>query len=420
MNAATNSILKVTPLAEPAVWIGLDWGDRQHAFALRDRSGSELSGRLNHSPETLHAWLKELEQKYRSAWLALEGRPAPVMPALVQYPWLTVYSVNPITSKRFRQAFTPSGATADGPAAKDLLELVCNHTDKIRPWVAPDAQTEKLDRLVQVRRSTVDRRTRAVLELTSALKSYYPQALALVGNLESPLALAFLRKWPDLVSLKAARASTIKSFYYHHNVRSTQRVNQRLDAIRKAVALTTEDARICPAVLQVEQLVEELAVLNKHIARMDKAIQATFKEHPKAWLFRELPGAGKQMAPRLCAALGTDLSRYPAASNLQKYAGIAPVRQQSGDQEWIHWRWNAPKFLRQTFVEWAALSIQWSTWARKYYEHMRQKGKKHSVIVRALAFKWIRVLWKCWQTNTLYDEARYLKQLARRGSPYAA
>jgi hypothetical protein len=406
MNASTSSTVKPTLPEEPAVWIGLDWGDRQHAFALRDRSGSELSGKLNHSPETLHAWLKGLEQKYRSAWLALEGRPAPVMPALVQYPWLTVYSVNPITSKRFRQAFTPSGATADGPAAKDLLELVCNHTDKIRPWVAPDAQTEKLNRLVQVRRS-------------SALKSYYPQALALVGNLDSPLALAFLSKWPDLVSLKAAKASTIKNFYYQHNVRSSQLVNQRLDSIRKAVALTTEDACICPAVLQVEQLVEEVAVLNKHIARMDKAIQATFKEHPKAPLFRELPGAGKQMAPRLCVAFGTDLSRYPAAINLQKYAGIAPVREQSGGQEWIHWRWNAPKFLRQTFVEWAGLSTQWSAWARKYYELMRQKGKNHSVIVRGLAFKWIRVLWKCWQTNTPYDEARYLKQLARRRSRYA-
>ena len=160
-------------------------------------------------------------------------------------------------------------------------------------------------------------------------------------------------------------------------------------------------------------------MFNKHLLRMDKAIQAAFQEHPQAHLFRDLPGAGKQMAPRLCAAFGTDLCRYPLATNLQKYAGVAPVREQSGGQEWIHWRWNAPTFLRQTFVEWAGLSIMWSAWAKKYYQLMAKKNKKHTVIVRALAFKWIRVIWKCWQTNTPYNETLYLQQLARRGSPYA-
>jgi transposase len=397
----------------------LDWGDRQHAFALQDQSGYQASGEVKHSPETLHGWLQELGQKYASGWLALEGLPAQVMPVLVQYPWLTIYSVNPVTSQRFRQAFTPSGASADGPDAHALLNLVRTHTDKLRPWQAPDAQTQKLNKLVRARRNTVDRRTRLVLELTSLLKSYYPQALTLAGSLESPLALDFLRKWPELVSLKAARPATVKSFYYRHNVRSTELVEQRLNSIRQAVALTTDEACVSAAVLQVQQMADELAVYNKHLRQMDKAIQAAFKEHPQAHLFRDLPGAGKQMAPRLCAAFGTDSSRYPTAANLQKYAGVAPVREQSGRQEWVHWRWNAPKFLRQTFVEWAGLSIMWSAWAKKYYSHMSKKGKKHTVIVRALAFKWIRVLWKCWQTNTPYDEACYLKQLARRHSPYA-
>ena len=96
--------------------------------------------------------------------------------------------------------------------------------------------------------------------------------------------------------------------------------------------------------MQVRELADELAVFHKHIPQLDKAIEQTFKDHPEAHLFRELPGAGKQMAPRLCVAFGTERDRYPSAANLQKYAGVAPVVERSGQQKWVHWRWNAPKF----------------------------------------------------------------------------
>ena len=98
---------------------------------------------------------------------------------------------------------------------------------------------------------------------------------------------------------------------------------------------------------------------------------------------------------------------------------MAPVREKSGASCWTHWRWQAPVFLRQSFVEWAGLTVMYSAWAKTYYEQMKAKGKGRHVILRALAGKWIRVLWKCWQTRTPYDEAAYLRQLARRKSPYA-
>ena len=91
----------------------------------------------------------------------------------------------------------------------------------------------------------------------------------------------------------------------------------------------------------------------------------------------------------------------------------------SGNQVWTHWRWGAPGFLRQTFVEWAGQTVRYSEWAQVYYEHMLNKGKKHPAIIRALAFKWIRILWKCWQSRTPYNEARYLKQSLQRKSPHA-
>ncbi|HEY1438272.1 MAG TPA: transposase, partial [Casimicrobiaceae bacterium] len=102
---------------------------------------------------------------------------------------------------------------------------------------------------------------------------------------------------------------------------------------------------------------------------------------------------------------------------LQKYSGIAPVTERSGKKRWVHWRWQCPTFVRQTFVEWAAQTINKSFGAGVYYRQQRDKGSSHQAAVRALAFKWIRILYRCWQAGTPYDESTYLNALRRRGSP---
>ena len=116
-------------------------------------------------------------------------------------------------------------------------------------------------------------------------------------------------------------------------------------------------------------------------------------------------------------AFGEQRERYASAEDLQKYAGIAPVTERSGKQSWVHWRLQCPKFLRQTFVEWAAESIRYSFWAQVYYQQQREKGKAHQAVVRALAFKWIRILYRCWQDRTPYDESVYRQALQRRSAP---
>lgn len=418
LNSAAGSTQ--TELA-PEAWIGLDWGDRQHAFASQDHTGATQEGTLTHSAESLHAWLRELEKRYggRPVALAIEASRGPVIHALVQYPWLTVYPINPVTSARYRKAFTPSGAADDLPDARLLLELARDHAAKLRPLEPQDPETLKLTGLVETRRDLVDRSKQILNQLCSLLKSYYPQALKLTGNLNTPLAWDFLDRWPDLLSLKAAKPGAIKRFYYVHNLRRPELLEQRLQFIAQAVALTTEEARVSVAVLHLRALLDQLRALRKHITLLEAQIKTCFAAHPEADLFRHLPGAGQHLAPRLCVAFGTQRHLHPQPASLQKLAGVAPVREKSGNSLWTHWRWLAPTFLRQTFVEWAGQTIMYCPWAKLYYQHMRAKGKDHHKILRALAFKWIRSLWQCWQTHTPYQEARYLKQLLRRKSPHA-
>ena len=119
----------------------------------------------------------------------------------------------------------------------------------------------------------------------------------------------------------------------------------------------------------------------------------------------------------MIAAFGTQRDRFSSAADLQTYSGIAPVLQRSGNSSWTHFRWACPKFLRQTFHEWAWLSTRKSEWARDYYDQQRAKGKSHHAAVRALAFKWLRILFRCWKDSRPYEESRYLQSLEKRAKP---
>ncbi len=139
--------------------------------------------------------------------------------------------------------------------------------------------------------------------------------------------------------------------------------------------------------------------------------------HPDGFIFSSLPGAGPVFAPRLLAAFGADRDRFATARELQQYTGIAPVTERSGKSTWVHWRYACSRFLRQSIVEWAGMSVRYSYWADAYYRYQRQKGKSHQAAVRALAFKWLRILFCCWKERRPYDEAKYLFSLRERHSP---
>jgi transposase len=170
----------------------------------------------------------------------------------------------------------------------------------------------------------------------------------------------------------------------------------------------------------VQALVEQLRALLLAIDRFDAEIDAVAKSLPDYDLFAALPGAGPIQAPRLLVAFGEDRERYTNAAQIQSYSGVAPVVERSGNKCWVHWRFACPTFLRQTFVEWAGSTIPRSYWAGAYYQQQRNKGCSHRVAVRALAFKWMRILYRCWKTRTPYDESVYLNALRRRGSPLLA
>lgn len=149
-------------------------------------------------------------------------------------------------------------------------------------------------------------------------------------------------------------------------------------------------------------------MLSQGISRFEAQIAELAPLHADYQFFDDLPGAGPTFAPRLLVAFGENRDRFPTASSIQKSAGIAPVMERSGNKAWVHWRYGCGKFVRQTSVEWAAQTIPRSFWAKAFYESHRARGARHQAALRALAFKWIRILHRCWLDRVPYDESRYL------------
>ena len=192
-------------------------------------------------------------------------------------------------------------------------------------------------------------------------------------------------------------------------------MEKRLKAIRHALPLTEDEGVIIPHEKQVTALVAQLSNLLAIIQSYDQDIAQNYSQHDEYELFNALPGAGPAFGPRLLAAFGTNRDRYGSAAELSRIAGVAPVIERSGTRSWTHWRYACPKFLRQTFVEWANVSKRYSYWAKAFYDKKRAQGKTHQATLRALAFKWIRIVFRCWQTGTPYNESTYLAALQRRG-----
>lgn len=400
-------------------FVGIDWADRKHDFCLQAAASEQREfGTLDHSPEAIAKWAYSLRDRFGGPIaVCLELAKGPIVYALQRYEFIVIFPVHPSTLAQYRKAFVPSGAKDDPTDAEMALDILLLHPDKLKPIKLQSVAMRTLSTLVEERRCLVNDVTGITNRMTSTLKQYYPQVLDWFEDRDTVIFCDFLSRWPTLKQVKRARRSTLESFFHQHNGRRAHLVEERIQGIRAATALTEDESVIRPNSLVVQTLVEQLRILLQSIDRFDAEIDAVTKKLPDYELFAALPGAGHIQAPRLLVAFGEDRDRYANAAEIQRYSGVAPVVERSGNKCWVHWRLACPTFLRQTFVEWAGSTIPRSYWAGAYYQQQRKKGCSHRVAVRALAFKWIRIIYRCWKTRTPYDESVYLKALKNRGSP---
>ena len=402
-------------------FIGIDWADAKHDICIQSADDEREFDVIPHKVELIDEWACTMRQRFGfPIAVAVELSKGPIVYALQKHDCFVIFPVNPSTLARYREAFQPSRAKDDPTDAELAVDLIIRHHERFKPLQPQSVEIRMLVSLVEQRRNLVADKIRITNRLRVALKQYYPQMLEWFDRIDTLLFCEFLTRWPTLLQVKRARQSTLRKFFHEHSMRFEHVLEQRLIAIKAATPLTLDEAVVVPHRLQALVYVEQLRVLLDAIKRFDIQIESVAKQHGDYALFTALPGAGPSLAPRLLVAFGEQRERYKSAAEVQKYSGVAPVTERSGKKHWVHWRWQCPTFMRQTFVEWAAQTINKSYWAGEYYRQQREKGSTYQAAVRALAFKWIRILYRCWQTRTPYDEVTYLKALERRSSPLLA
>ena len=411
--------------AQFAACVGLDWEDEAHSVCLLPADGGAAQQyELKHDPEAIVAWVADLRQRFGGQQVAVcvEQSRGGLIYALMQYEFLVLYPINPKQLSDYRDALYPSGAKSDPNDAALLARFLREHHDRLRAWNPEDAVTRGLRLMTEQRRKWVEDRVAKTNELQQRLKESYRLALDFCdGDLWSESFLDLLERFPSQRELQRASPRQIEKWLPKKRRRADdppaeEFLSQRIAAVRKATPLTSDRAVLEHARIAIAHLVVMIRALNRAIAEADAKIAELFAEHPDAPVFSSFPGAGKALAPRLAAAYGTDRNKFQGAEDMQQLSGIAPVTKASGKTRVVQMRWACPKFLRQTFHEFAQASVRYSCWAKAYVAMRKAAGHRHQEIIRGLAFKWQRILTRCWKNGQPYDELRYVERLRQTAS----
>lgn len=402
-----------------SAFVGIDWADTKHDICLFEPSTGVLEyTQIAHRPEKIEDWAINLQKRFDNQPIAVivELKAGPLVFALMKYAFLVLFPICPMTVAKYRDTFTQSGAKDDPSDAFLMVDFFIHHKEALSPILPDSDETRILSRLVEHRRQLVQEKVRLTNRITQALKNYYPQILDWFEEHDTLLFCDFLSRWSRLDKAKRAREKTLTDFFNAHRVRYKEIIYKRIESIKKAQPLTQDLAVIEPTEQYVLLEVKILHELLLAIKAYDKNIAKHFRQHKDFALFNSFPGAGPVLGPRLLCAMGSNRQRYQSSDELVRLTGIAPVTKRSGKKTWVHCRYSCPKFLRQTFVEWAHQSIRYSYWAKIFYEQQLKKGKDHHAILRSLAFKWARILFRCWINKEPYNEAKYLLSLKAKGS----
>ena len=401
---------------EPGLFIGIDWADQKHDCYVIDRDGKGSHREIPHSPEDIDSWVGEMLKLADGKPIAimLEQSRGPLVYSLMFRENVLLYPVNPKQLVRYRESY-PGGGKDDPTDARYLARMLRERIATLTCWQPDDENTRLLANLSRQRRKLVDDQTKLRQQLISQLKSYFPVVLELFGKeWQLPLLLSVLGRWTDPRKIRRADRRLIRCVLRDHSIRNQEQQDEIIDRIRSAKLLCSDEALITPSAMAVKLLASQIQQSRKTIQEFDAKIAEIMKQHPDAHLFTSLRGAGAALAPRLLCAFGSQKDRWKDADSLAAFSGIAPVTRKSGKQCKVQRRYACPKYLRQTFHEFADSARKYCPWTKARYRMLRDKGMKHNAARRKIARSWIRILFRVWQTGVPFDCDRYIAQLKKR------
>ena len=395
---------------------GFDWARSEHQVVVVDPQGRiVLSLRFADDAEGW-AQFRQKAAAFGRLGVAIETSCGPAVERLLDA-GLTAYPMNPKAAERYRDRKAPSGAKDDALDAWSFADALRTDGHGWRPLLAQDPLTTELRLLCRDEIKLIEQRTALVNQLRAALHEYYPAALEAFDDWTGEGPWRFVIAFPDPGSLARAGRRKWERFLHAHKLYRPQTAPARLEAFAGAAGFANPNAAVTRAkALLAVTVAKQLCLLESQLKEYRARIADLFHDHPDRDCFGSLPGAGPKIAPRLLSELGGNREVFRTAGALQGYAGTSPVTRQSGRSRVVTIRRACNKTLRATVHLWADLSRKGCAWAEAYYQKKRADGMGHAAAVRCLGQRWVKILWKMWQTRTPYSEAVHLKNQTEHGS----
>jgi transposase len=396
-------------------YAGLDWAKDHHDVVVLDAQGQIVAQwRFEHTAAGWNQW-RERIAAYPKLGVAVETNFGAAVEQLLES-GVALYPVNPANAKRYRERKSNSGNKSDlhdAWAIGDALRIDGQHW---RPLAPQDPIVAELRILSRDEVALIEERTALVNQLRQALHEYYPTALEAFDDWISSAAWSFVEAFPTPELLTKAGKRKWDKFLHSHRLYRPQTYEARITAFEK-----TSQWKISAPMMAAKSLLaiarcKQLRVLQAQLDLYRARIEALFASHPDSGMFGSLPGAGPKLAPRLLGEIGSDRNLFESHHGLQCMAGTAPVSFQSGQIHKVFLRRSCNKHLRHAVHLFADKSRAQSSWASIYYQGLRERGKSHAQALRCLGQRWLKIIWKMWQTSTAYDPDLHMKNQIAHGS----
>lgn len=390
-------------------FVGLDWAATLHAVCILDETGTvHWRGTVPHTAAGLTELVHRLTRLGAPATVpvALERPSGLVVDTLLEAGFLVV-PIHPNVVKATRPRYTAAGGKSDPGDAYLLADLLRTDGHRFRPLQPLADETRALRALVRGRDDLVAQRVALANQLRALLERFWPGAAAIFADVDSPIALTFLTRYPTPQSAERLGERRLAQFLRRHAYCGRRSAAELLTRLRSAPGGRTGEAESEASGELVQALVAILTPLVVQTQQLSAAITAALDQHPDGALLQSLPRSGQINAAQILAELGDDPHRFPTEQQLAAEAGVAPVTHASGKSRGVTFRWACNKRLRNAITTWANNSRRDSPWAQHLYSRSRDRGCDHPHATRILARAWIRVLWRCWTDQQPYDPRRH-------------
>lgn len=394
---------------------GFDWARDHHDVVIVDGRGKIVADfRFDHSASGWKRWREKMAE-YPKLAVAIETSQGAAVDQIFAS-GITIFPVNPLSAKRYRERKCSSGNKTDRHDAWALADALRVDGHHWRSLNSVDPTVVELRILCRDEVALIEERTALINQLQQCLHDYYPTALEAFSDWTSPHAWAFVEKFPTSEKLAKSGKRNWEKWLHSRKLARPQTYEKRLACFAKALDWKQDDAVVRAKSQLAMTRARQLRALDKELESYREKIESVFASHGDQEIFESLPGAGPKLAPRLFSEIGSDREVYEHAEGLQCMAGTAPVGYQSGKFHKVRLRRGCNKNLRTAMFLFANQSRAKSDWAATYYQGLRDRGKSHTQSLRSLGQRWLKIIWKMWQSNTCYDESLHHSNQVKHGS----